>query len=151
MRSPLTLSVWAVVPILLTVAACGGGDGASTDTAPAAVSQTAVPGTGQVTPAAPDAAPIAPTLSVTLADPGGSGSYGFEPVDYTFSVGETVTFTLTSEAEFHTFTVDALGIDQNVDPGQTVEITHTFTEAGTFELICVPHQFVGMVGTISVN
>jgi plastocyanin len=90
-------------------------------------------------------------LNSTHADPGGSGSYWFEPMDFTFSVGQTVKFILTSENEFHTFTVDALGIDQNVDVGETAEITHTFTEAGSFDLICIPHQFVGMVGTISVN
>jgi plastocyanin len=47
--------------------------------------------------------------------------------------------------------VDDLGIDESVDSGATVELSFTFDTAGTFELICVPHQALGMVGTITVQ
>ena len=107
--------------------------------------------------AAPAAAPPAPAPSggtafeVSLQDPNGSGSYIFGPADLTFSVGDTISFSLTSEKEFHTFTVDDLGIDENVNAETTVDLTFTFDTAGTFELICVPHQALGMVGTITVQ
>ena len=75
---------------------------------------------------------------MSLQDSGGSGAYLFGPADLTFSVGDTITLELTSEGEFHTFTVDDLGIDVGVDPGSTKT------------LICVPLEVLGMVGTITV-
>ena len=38
-----------------------------------------------------------------------------------------------------------------VDAGETEEITFTFSEAGTYELICIPHESLGMVGKIIVQ
>ena len=90
-------------------------------------------------------------IDVRLEDPGGSGDYAFDPSEMTFEVGETVNFTLTSETEFHTFTVDDLDIDASADEGQTIVISFTFEEAGTFELVCIPHVGNGMVGTIIVQ
>ncbi len=88
---------------------------------------------------------------VSLQDLGGSGDYMFNPADLIFSVGETVTFELTSETEFHTFTVDDLEIDVEVNGGETQTLTFTFEEAGEFALICIPHEFHGMTGTITVQ
>ena len=82
---------------------------------------------------------------------GGSGDYAFDPDELTFSVGETVEFTITSETEFHTFTVDELGIDQAIRGRETAVVTFTLDEAGTFELICIPHKALGMVGTITIR
>ena len=90
-------------------------------------------------------------FEVTLADPGGSGSYGFQPDSLSFSVGDTVTLVFKSQSEFHTFTVDDLGIDEPVDGGSSSTLTFTFDKAGTFDLICIPHEFQGMVGTITVQ
>ena len=80
-----------------------------------------------------------------------SGSYAFDPSELVFSVGDTVTFSLTSEAEFHTFTVDELGIDEAVIAHEEATLTFTFQKTGTFELICIPHETLGMVGTITVG
>ena len=90
-------------------------------------------------------------VTVGLEDIGGSGEYAYDPAEMTFSVGETVTFTLTSETEFHTFEVDDLDIYVEVEAEDTVIYTFTFDEAGTYELICTPHSAQGMVGTIIVN
>ena len=73
------------------------------------------------------------------------------PSEITASVGETVTFTLTAETEFHTFTVDELGIDESIDGGESATYTHTFDKAGTFKLVCLVHETSGMVGTITVQ
>ena len=89
--------------------------------------------------------------SINLEDPAGSGSYRFDPSQLTFKVGECVNFTLTPETEFHTFTVDELGLDVEANGGETVTFSFEFDAAGTFELICIPHQFLGMVGTIAVS
>ena len=91
------------------------------------------------------------TLGVNLQDPGGSGTYMFGPSEFTFDVGETVTFALCAESEFHTFTVDELGIDVSVDVGSSERLVFTFDQSGTFQLICVPHEALGMTGTITVQ
>ena len=80
-----------------------------------------------------------------------SGTYAFDPSELVFGVGETVTLKLTSEAEFHTFTVDELGIDVSVIAHEEATLTFTFQEAGRFELICIPHETLGMVGLITVR
>ena len=98
---------------------------------------------------APAAVPSDYVLDVAMND--ANAKYGFNPTDITVKKGETVTFNLTSENEFHSFTVDSLGIDVEVDAGTTEEITFTFSEAGTFDLICIPHESLGMVGKIIVQ
>ena len=89
------------------------------------------------------------SLDIAMND--ANAKYVFNPADITVNVGETVTLKLTSENEFHSFTVDDLGIDVEVDAGETEEITFTFSEAGTYELICIPHESLGMVGKIIVQ
>lgn len=86
---------------------------------------------------------------VTLEDLG--GSYAFSPTDMTFNVGDAITFVLTAQSEFHTFTVDDLEIDVSVDSGETVKHTIIFDQPGTFNLLCIPHELQGMVGTITIN
>lgn len=90
-------------------------------------------------------------IRVSLQDPGGSGKYVFGPSDLTFPAGETVTICIKAETEFHTFTVDDLGIDVSVGGGTTETLTFTFDQPGTFELICIPHEALGMKGTITVR
>ncbi len=98
-----------------------------------------------------DSLTVVPPTVITLQDPSGSRSYTFSQSELTFSVGETVNFTLIAEGEFHTFTVDELGIDQDVGAGETVTLTFTFDTPGTFEPICIPHELLGMVGTLTVQ
>jgi plastocyanin len=88
-------------------------------------------------------------LDVAMND--ANAKYDFNPADITVKKGETVTLNLTSDSEFHSFTVDSLGIDVEVDAGTSEEITFTFSEAGTFDLICIPHESLGMVGKIIVE
>ena len=88
---------------------------------------------------------------MSLQDPSRNGAYIFSPSDLTFSVGDTITLELTSEGESHTFIVDDLGIDVGVDPGSTETLEFTFAEDGTYILLCVPYEVLGMVGTITVQ
>ena len=90
-------------------------------------------------------------VTVGLLDNDGRGPFIYEPADFVFSVGETVTFTLTSEAAYHTFTIEGTPIDVDVDIGETKEVTYTFSEAGTYNLICIPHELLEMVGVITVQ
>ena len=44
-----------------------------------------------------------------------------------------------------------LGISKEMEAGQTIEFEVTFDKAGTYKLYCVPHEALGMTGTITVN
>ena len=76
--------------------------------------------------------------------------YVFNPDEFDLKVGTTYTFTIEGQNEFHTFTVEGLGIAVLVDGGTTKRLSYTFDQEGTFGLICVPHERLGMVGTITV-
>ena len=136
----------------------------------AACSGIGVAETASVQPASPPPVPRAPSdekkdgsgdnggqvvrgteVFVSMQDPGGSGEYIYDPADLSFAVGDVITFVLESESEFHTFTVPDLDINVSVQSGMTADTTFTFDTAGTYELICVPHQALGMVGTITVQ
>ncbi len=81
---------------VFVMAACGGGL-SPTPTVPPKQSPT------------PPCAPASPgAVGVNLEDPGGSGEYMFDSSEFSFDVGETVTFSLCAETEFHTFTVRLL-------------------------------------------
>ncbi len=151
---PLTvLMVFAAMAAL----ACGGDE----EQAPAAPrpSPSPPPAPTAPAPAAPTApagpAPVAPAaateVTVGLNDAGGRGPFAFDPADLSFSAGEAVSFTFVSESQFHTFTVEELGIDVDVNAGETVGFDFTFDKPGTYALICIPHEALGMVGTITVG
>ena len=95
------------------------------------------------------------SVTVTNRDLAGSGVYEFDPAELSFTLGETVNFTIIGETEYHTFTVDELGIDEEVDasqnPGAEATFTYTFDQAGEFPLVCLVHELDGMVGTITVS
>ena len=120
------------------------GDGTNTDRT-TAVDVMGFPGPGPVA-----SGPVT-EVTVKLNDSGGRGPFAFDPVDLSFSAGEVVSFTFVSESQYHTFTVEELGIDEDVDGGETVSFDFTFDEPGTYTLICIPHQALGMVGTITVG
>ena len=123
--------------VFLAAVACGGGDDATPTPPPAA--------TPTPTPAGPR------VIDVINHDLAGSGDYFFEPKEFTFSVGETVTFNILAETEYHTFTSDDLGIDWDVQSGESGTFEYTFDRAGTFKLICLVHELNGMTGTITVQ
>ena len=88
---------------------------------------------------------------VKLRDLEGSGEYAFGPKELVFKIGDSINFAIESETEFHTFTVEDLGIDESADVGQRVTFNFKFDQSGTFALICIPHEAQGMVGTITVQ
>ena len=90
-------------------------------------------------------------VDVNMEDPGKSGEYVYDPAEFTFKRGQQVTFVLTSEGEFHTFTVEELEIDVHVDAWKSKALTYTFDEPGTYKLVCTPHETLGMTGVITVR
>ena len=90
-------------------------------------------------------------VTVQMIDNGGAGPMSYDPGDFAFSVGEGVNFTFIAEAAFHTFTVNDLDINVEVNAGEAKGLDFVFEEPGTYALVCVPHEALGMVGTITVQ
>ena len=90
-------------------------------------------------------------IEIGMQDPGGTGEYIYSPPNHKFKVGDEITFVLMSETEFHSFTIDDLDLDLSVEAGETIKHTITFDKAGTYKIICIPHETLGMVGEITVE
>ena len=125
--------------------ACGSNGGEQEATAAPVVTAIESPAAA-LEPSIPDGA-----VKVINRDQSGSGEYRFDPSELTFKVGQEVTFALFAQTEFHTFTVDELGIDVSIDAGTTELFTFEFAKAGTYKLICIPHETLGMTGQIVVE
>ncbi len=138
-----------IVAVLSWVLAACGGDGSGS---------TGAQNTQTPVPPAATSAPNSGggnVIEVTLADEGGNNL--FEPANFNFKVGEKVRIRLHSQNVFHTFSAQDLPTEEGqeinafVNGGETVEIEFTPSQAGTFDLICLPHQTLGMTGTITVS
>ena len=101
--------------------------------------------------AAPTAPPNARTVSVSMSDCAGADGCAFSPSDFEFRTGETVRFQLVAESEFHTFTINELGVNEAINARQTRYLDVTFDRPGEYALICVPHESLGMKGAIAVR
>jgi uncharacterized cupredoxin-like copper-binding protein len=76
----------------------------------------------------------------------------FNPKVITILNGKTTPLILKNEGKKeHTFTVEKLGIDAEVQPGQEKTITVEPKNPGTYELICRYHFQQGMVGKVIVK
>lgn len=76
----------------------------------------------------------------------------FNPNVITISNGRTTTLILKNKGnKEHTFTVEKLGIDAEVQPGKEKTITVKPKRPGTYELICRYHFNEGMVGKVIVK
>src|SRR5713101_2303138 len=62
--------------------------------------------------------------------------FEFSPSQITLKKGETVKLLLHSEDVTHGFFMRALGIDTDITPGETTELTLTPQTAGKFTTIC---------------
>ena len=122
---PLSLSFLAIA---LMIGACSNGEGDG----PTPLSQQKCPADGVV---------------VKLT----SGPYAFDPKDFSFTADATYTLCLVGDDEFHTFTIDELGINISVKANETVVQDITPDKAGVFELFCVPHRALKMIGEIRVK
>ena len=133
------VSLIALGVLSLTIAACGGGDDTEPDAAPA------------IAPAssAPAAAPPAGGSEITVKMEGKAGQYKYNPTEFNFKAGQSVTFTLVGDSDTHTFTADDLKIDEFLEQNETRSFTFTFDKAGTYKVVCIPHP--EMTGTIRVQ
>jgi len=105
---------------LLTAACSGGNDGSTAPTSGGAV----VPGTAKI----------------------GIADLAFEPSTLTVASGETTITVTNSDTVTHTFTLDDGGVDETIDPGQSVDVTVDITATAGFH--CSIHT--SMTGTLQV-
>ncbi|MES1039726.1 MULTISPECIES: cupredoxin domain-containing protein [Peribacillus] len=76
----------------------------------------------------------------------------FNPDVITIPNGTATTLILKNKGtKEHTFTVEKLGIDAEVQPGKEKTITVQPKQPGTYELICRYHFQEGMVGKVMVK
>lgn len=107
----------------------------------------------------------APGLSSNAATVTGSDDSKFTPATVTISKGGTVTWTNSSTTMQHSVTADPVKAVNKADvqlpsgvqpwdsgliaPGGTY--SHTFDVSGTYKYFCIPHESLGMVGTVVVQ
>jgi plastocyanin len=76
----------------------------------------------------------------------------FEPTVLMGEPGQDLSIELENEGQApHTFTLDDESIDQEVQPGQKVEVNMTFPDSGHLGFICRFHFAGGMIGALSVE
>lgn len=76
------------------------------------------------------------------------------PDRITVKKGETVTFKVKNDGTlFHTFTLEDLNKEVQVDSGDTEELNVAFDQTGTFKFICTvnAHAEKGMTGEVVVE
>ncbi|HLT46225.1 MAG TPA: plastocyanin/azurin family copper-binding protein [Rubricoccaceae bacterium] len=88
----------------------------------------------------------------------------FDPSPVTISVGDTVEW-VNASSMVHTATADPalaanpdnVQLPAGAEPFDSGFLTagqrfsYTFTVAGEYRYVCLPHEFAGMIGTITVN
>jgi plastocyanin len=93
------------------------------------------------------------------ADVAGDTSLEFEIDDFYFEptvlegeAGQSVTLEMFNEGEAqHTFTVDALRIDETLAPDARMSVEVTLPESGALMFYCRFHEGQGMLGALSVG
>ena len=76
----------------------------------------------------------------------------FEPTVLTGEALQEVTIHVTNEGDAtHNFSIDLAQIDEDLEPGEDVEVTVAFPEVGTLVYFCSFHQSSGMLGGLEVT
>ena len=81
-------------------------------------------------------------------------NFRFSEEEISVQAGQTVRVVLTANDMPHDFVVDELDVRTDIaQPGETVEVEFTPTEAGEYEYYCSvgQHRANGMVGTLTVT
>jgi plastocyanin len=76
-------------------------------------------------------------------------NFAFGPETVTANRGKVSLYVTNNDSVRHTFTVDELGVDQSIAPGQSRQIRFD-AESGTFRFYCKPHE-PGMEGELKVQ
>lgn len=139
--------------IALALAGCGSSSSTSTKASSSSGSSSSEAAAGN--------APVSLPGTVNEGETGDatSGSLKVELDDFYFgpayikaTPGETITLHLENEGKsVHTFTSDALGVDQQLSPGQDADVTVTMPMTGATQFHCRFHEAMGMQGAFFFN
>lgn len=139
MRKPIWIVALVVLVVALAACSDDGGDIEETDTTTAEENGDA----GGTSEEAGEDVDEGGPLTVTARD------FSFDPNQVEVAAGGEVTLTFANDGEVpHTFTSDALGVDERAAPGQTVEISFTAPD-GEAEFHCEIHP--GMIGSVTTG
>ena len=90
-------------------------------------------------------------VTVAVGADSNGGAYAFDPAAVRVSSGTTVVWEWTGQGSQHNVAANGGGFESEyaVEKGFTFE--HTFSESGTYEYVCTPHQALGMRGVVVVE
>lgn len=128
----------AVAALTATVlaAACGSGSSSYSTSSPS----------GAIASSQASSSATAGALRVEQLD------YRFQPQQLAATTGKAATIEIVnSGSTAHTFTIDELGVDKALDPGQTATVTFAPTKSGTLAFYCRFHRSSGMTGSLVVS
>ncbi len=63
-------------------------------------------------------------------------TFGYQPNEIEIPVGSTVIFQVTSQDVVHSFTIPGTNVNMMVTPGHINKAEHTFTEPGSYLVLC---------------
>jgi plastocyanin len=147
--------VFLVMALLVVMAACGGDDepSAPADNAPAEEQADDGGDAGTITVGDQEAndhgtEDVSGATEVELE----ADDFYFEPTVLTGEAGQELTVTVANEGDTpHNFSITDQDIDENLDPGDEVEVSVTFPDSGTLVFFCSFHQSGGMLGGLEVG
>jgi plastocyanin len=90
--------------------------------------------------------PVAASGDVTLA----TQDSEFRPGTISAEGGEVTVFVENADNTLHTFTVEELDVDLQI-PGKANGKVTFDAEPGTYKFVCVPHEGLGMTGTLEIR
>src|SRR5687767_11299315 len=75
----------------------------------------------------------------------------FDPANITVEPGTTVTWVQSGDNPHTTTSYDGLWDSGIIEGGSGGTFSFTFEEPGTFEYFCIPHEEMGMIGSVTVT
>jgi plastocyanin len=75
----------------------------------------------------------------------------FAPANITVEPGTTVTWVQSGDNPHTTTSYDGLWDSGIIEGGSGGTFSFTFEEPGTFEYFCIPHEEMGMIGSVTVT
>ena len=75
----------------------------------------------------------------------------FDPANITVEPGTTVTWVQSGNNPHTTTSYDGLWDSGMIEGGSGGTFSFTFEEPGTFDYFCIPHESLGMIGSVTVT
>ena len=154
MRSRVLALLALGAAVSLVAVACGGGGGGG-GSSPSSSSGGQAGGTlslpGGITANNHGSASVTGGAAQIEASNAGS-SYFFTPTVLKGSPGQKLTVTVKNSGDTeHNFSIDAAGVNKNLQPGQSATVTVTLPGSGALVFYCAFHKSLGMAGEFTTS